>query len=308
MSRSVYDIETPAVCIDLDVVDANLQRFQAYCDANCIAARPHIKTHKLPDFAHRQIALGAVGVTAQKIGEAAVMVDAGIQDVLLTYNILGNAKLTRLKELAARCTLTVVADNDAVIAGLSQAFAGGPPLRVLVECDSGGGRCGVQTPADAVDLAQSVDLADGLTFAGLMTYPPKGRIEMVRDWMGEATHAFQRAGMSCEVISSGGTPDIWRAHEVTAATEHRAGTYIYNDRSLVHAGTCEWEDCALDVLTTVVSRPTETRAVLDAGSKALSSDLLGLNGHGHIREYPDAVIASLSEEHAVVDLSACVSA
>jgi D-serine deaminase-like pyridoxal phosphate-dependent protein len=300
--------DTPAVCIDLDVVEANLTRFQQYCNAHGLAARPHIKTHKLPDLAHRQVELGAKGITCQKIGEAEVMAASGIDDILLTFNILGASKVARLKELARHCRLTVVADNPVVVAGLAEAFAGGPPLRVLVECDSGGGRCGVQTPDEAVALAQTIDRADGVQFAGLMTYPPKGRIEAVRDWLAEAMHAFQRAGLSCEVISSGGTPDIWRAHEVTTATEHRAGTYIYNDRSLVHVGTCTWEDCALDVLTTVVSRPTETRAVLDAGSKALSSDLLGLEGHGHIREYPGAVIRALSEEHAVVDLSACTGA
>ncbi len=301
-------LDTPAVCIDLDVVDANLQRFQAYCDSHGLAARPHIKTHKLPDFAHRQLELGAKGITCQKIGEAQVMAASGIDDILLTYNILGEVKLARLKELAQHCRLTVVADNQVVVDGLAEAFAGGPALRVLVECDSGGGRCGVQKPAEAVTLAQAVDGAQGLHFAGLMTYPPKGRIEVVRDWLGEAMHTFQRAGIECEVISSGGTPDIWRAHEVTAATEHRAGTYIYNDRMMVRAGAASWETCGLDVLTTVVSRPTETRAVLDAGSKALSSDLGGLEGHGYIREYPDAVIHSLSEEHAVVDLSACTGA
>lgn len=301
-------LDTPAVLIDLPTAEANLTRFQAYCNTHGLAARPHIKTHKLPDFAHRQVELGAVGITCQKIGEAEVMVASGIRDVLLTYNILGVAKLERLKRLAAHCRLSVVADNDVVVQGLADAFAGGPPLAVLVECDSGGGRCGVQTPAEAAKLAQRIDRADGLCFGGLMTYPPKGNIEAVRDWLGEAMHVFQRAGLACEVVSSGGTPDIWRAHEVSAATEHRAGTYIYNDRSLVERGTCTWEECALDVLTTVVSRPTETRAILDAGSKALSSDLLGLEGHGHIREYPAAVIHALSEEHAVVDLTACTGA
>jgi D-serine deaminase-like pyridoxal phosphate-dependent protein len=307
-AKAFTAIDTPAVCLDLDVVDANLERFQAYCVANCMNARPHIKTHKLPDFAHRQVELGAIGITCQKIGEAEVMAASGIEDILLTFNILGAPKLARLKELANHCRLTVVADNVVVAEGLAAAFAGGPPLRVLVECDSGGGRCGVQTPDEAVALAQHIDRADGVHFAGLMTYPPKGRIEVVRDWLGEAMHTFQRAGMACEVVSSGGTPDIWRAHEVTAATEHRAGTYIYNDRMMVRAGAATFDDCALDVLTTVISRPTETRAVLDAGSKALSSDMGGLEGHGYIREYPDAVIHMLSEEHAVVDLSACTGA
>ena len=301
-------VETPAVLIDLPKVEANLQRFQSYCNQHGLAARPHIKTHKLPDFAHRQVELGAVGITCQKIGEAEVMVSAGIEDVLLTYNILGAAKLARLKALAARCRLSVVADNEIVLAGLADTFAGGPPLTVLVECDSGGGRCGVQTAGDAVKLAQWIDRADGLRFGGLMTYPPKRHIEVVRDWLADAMHTFQRAGLACEVVSSGGTPDIWQAHEVSTATEHRAGTYIYNDRMMVDAGAATWETCALDVLTTVVSRPTDTRAVLDAGSKALSSDMGGLTGHGYIREYPDAFIHMLSEEHSVVDLSTCTGA
>jgi len=305
---TVAAIDTPAVLIDLPRVEANLTRFQNYCDAHGLAARPHIKTHKLPDFAHRQVELGAAGITCQKIGEAEVMVASGIRDVLLTYNILGAAKLARLKTLAEHCTLSVVADNEVVLQGLADAFAGGPPLTVLVECDSGGGRCGVQSSVDAVRLAQWIERADGLRFGGLMTYPPKRRIEAVRDWLAEAMHTFQRAGIACQVVSSGGTPDIWRAHEVGAATEHRAGTYIYNDRMMVGAGAATWDDCALCVLTTVVSRPTEARAVLDAGSKALSSDLGGLTGHGYIREYPDAVIHMLSEEHAVVDLSACTGA
>ncbi len=306
--KAFSTIDTPAVCLDLDVVDTNLERFQAYCVANCMNARPHIKTHKLPDFAHRQVDLGAIGITCQKIGEAEVMAASGIEDILLTFNIMGAPKLARLKELAKHCKLTVVADNQVVAKGLAEVFAGGPPLRVLVECDSGGGRCGVQSPDEAMALAQYIDRTDGLHFAGLMTYPPKGRIEVVPDWLGKSMHAFQRAGLTCEVVSSSGTPDIWRAHEVTTATEHRAGTYIYNDRMMVAAGAATWETCALDVLTTVISRPTETRAVLDAGSKAFSSDLGGLTGHGYIREYPDAVIHMLSEEHAVVDLSACAGA
>jgi D-serine deaminase-like pyridoxal phosphate-dependent protein len=305
---SVDVVDTPAVVIDLPTVEANLTRFQSYCTTHGLAARPHIKTHKLPDFAHRQVELGAAGITCQKIGEAEVMVASGIRDVLLTYNILGSSKLARHKRLAGHCRLSVVADNEVVLQGLAETFAGGPSLTVLVECDSGGGRCGVQTPDDAVRLAQWIDRTEGLRFGGLMTYPPKRRIEVVRDWLSEAMHTFQRAGIACETVSSGGTPDIWRAHEVSAATEHRAGTYIYNDRMMVDAGAATWDDCALNVLTTVVSRPTDTRAILDAGSKALSSDLGGLEGHGYIREYPDAVIRSLSEEHAVVDLSACAGA
>ncbi len=138
-----------------------------------------------------------------------------------------------------------------------------------------------------------------------MTYPAAGAVEANAAWLAEAAALLAREGLPAEIVSNGGTPDLWRAAEVTAATEHRPGTYIYLDRYQVAKGVGGFEDCALHVLTTVVSRPTETRAILDAGSKALSSDTLGMEGFGRIEEYPDAVIRSLSEEHAIVDLSAC---
>ena len=113
------------------------------------------------------------------------------------------------------------------------------------------------------------------------------------------------AGLDPRIISNGGSPDMWRAHEVASATEHRPGTYIYMDRFQVSKGVGTWDDCALTVLATVVSRPTEDRAIVDAGSKALTSDTLGLDGFGRVVGYPEAVITSLSEEHGAIDLTAC---
>lgn len=298
------DIDTPAVLIDLDVVERNVARYQDYCDRHGLALRPHIKTHKIPELARLQIERGARGITCQKIGEAMVFAEAGCDDVMLTYNVLGALKLERLRALAERTDLKLVADNDVVVDALGGAFAAeARPLAVLVECDTGGGRCGVQTPEAARALAERIDRAPGLAFRGLMTYPAKGAVEPVQAWLAEAKGLCAAAGLDCAVVSNGGTPGMWRAHEVSVATEHRAGTYIYNDRSVVEAGVCEWADCALTVLTTVVSRPTETRAVLDAGSKSLTTDLFGLAGHGAITDYPEAAIGPLSEEHAVVDLS-----
>ena len=151
------DIDTPAVLVDLDVAEANIRRFQDYCDSHGFANRPHIKTHKLPSLARRQQADGAIGITCQKISEAEAMIaDGGIDDVLLTYNVVGAAKLARLRALADRVRLSVVADSAAVVEGLGAAFADVPaPLTVLVECDTGAHRCGVATPAAARDLATS---------------------------------------------------------------------------------------------------------------------------------------------------------
>jgi D-serine deaminase-like pyridoxal phosphate-dependent protein len=298
------DIETPAVLIDLDRVDRNIARFQEYCDRHDIAVRPHIKTHKLPRLARQQIEAGAVGITCQKIGEAEVMADAGIEDIFITYNIVGETKLRRLAQLARRCRLSTVTDNAAVVAGLAGAFQHeAQPLKVLVECDTGAGRCGVQTSAEALALARQIHDSAGLALGGLMTYPPMTDQAPVETWLNKARAALLENGLPCPTVSSGGTPNMWRAHEVPSVTEHRAGTYIYNDRSLVQAGVCTAEDCALHVLATVVSRPTPTRAIVDAGSKVLTSDLLGLQGYGMLPDFPGARLRNLSEEHGIIDLS-----
>jgi D-serine deaminase-like pyridoxal phosphate-dependent protein len=297
--------DTPVVTIDLDIMEANIKRLQAYCDRHGIGNRPHIKTHKIPQIARAQLAAGAFGVTCQKLGEVEVMLDAGIQDVLLTYNILGDAKLRRLRAMAERprARLTVVCDNEAVAESLSSAFAQSDvPLRVVVECDTGMGRVGVQTPAAAVELAQKIARLPGLRFVGLMTFPIT---DNTRPFFDAALAKLKHVGLEAEVVSTGGTPQVSRAHEVPGITEHRAGTYVFCDRATVASGAATWDDCAMRIRTTVVSRPTPDRANLDAGSKTLATDLLSLTGYGRIVEYPDAVIERLSEEHGTVNLSGC---
>ena len=304
----ISELDTPAVLIDINRVEANLKRVQDYGDSHGLKIRPHIKTHKLPRFAKRAIELGAVGITVQKLGEAEVMADAGITEIFLPYNILGAAKLERLRALAGRVHMTVTADSAETVAGLSQTFAGeAKPLTVLVECDTGMGRCGVQTPEAAVALAQTIAKSPGLVFGGLMTYPAAGKVEANAEWLATAKNELTAAGLAPAIVSNGGTPDLWRAHEVTAATEHRPGTYIYMDRFQVDKNVGGFEDCALTVLATVVSRPTENRAIIDAGSKSLTSDTLGLVGFGLIEAYPGAVITGLSEEHGTIDLTACTT-
>jgi len=168
---------------------------------------------------------------------------------------------------------------------------------VLVECDTGAGRCGVPTPAAARDLAAIIAATPGLRFGGLMTYPAVGGTAAVQAFMTEAVALCEAAGLAVERVTSGGAPDMWRAHEAPVVTEYRTGTYVYNDRSLVERGVCGWADCALTVLATVVSVPTANRAVIDAGTKVLTSDLLGLQGHGHVLGRSDIAIDQLSEEH-----------
>lgn len=297
---TIADLDTPTVLIDIDRVEANLQRAQAHATEQGYALRPHIKTHKLPRFAKRQIELGAVGITAQKLGEAEVMADAGIADIFLPYNILGPRKLARLKALNERVTLSVTADSPDTLFGYAATFTSGKPLTVLIECDSGGGRCGVQTPAQALALARQIALAPGLRFGGLMTYPPLHGVEKSNAWLSEAVALFAEAGIAVSRVSSGNSPDMW-VQAAAPVTERRPGTYIYYDRFQVKERAASLDDCALTVLVTVVSRPTATRVVIDAGSKSLTSDLLGMEGFGLVMG-TDLTVKGLSEEHGVIEL------
>jgi D-serine deaminase-like pyridoxal phosphate-dependent protein len=249
---------------------------------------------------------GAVGITCQKLGEVEVFTDARVaDDVLLTFNVLGRGKTERLMALSRRLKrLAVVLDNEVVARGLSEAaVAHGGEVPFLVECDTGFGRNGVQSPEAALDLARAAMKLPRLRFDGLMTFP--NREPETRQFFTRALELFGRAGIPVPVVSGGGTPAIFRAQDVPMLTEHRAGTYIYNDVMVVASGTATWDDCAMRVRATVVSRPTDTRAVIDAGTKVLTSDQYTVKGYGHLMEYPEATITALSEEHGIVDLSAC---
>lgn len=300
---TIDEIDTPAVVIDLDRAEANIARAQQAANAAGVKLRPHIKTHKLPFFARKQVEAGAVGITCQKIGEAEVMADAGLTDIFLPYNILGRQKLERLLALHRRVTISVTADSSTTIDGLAETFRdAGHPLKVLVECDTGGGRCGVQDGQEALALAQRIDVAQGLSFGGLMTFPAVGQAAEAEVWLESARNLLSASGLACETITSGGTPDMWRIPQGNIVTEYRPGTYIYMDRYQVSKGAATLDDCAATVLSTVVSRPTPTRAILDAGSKALTSDTLGLPDHGELIGEPGARIVALSEEHGKVEL------
>ncbi|WP_027133981.1 D-TA family PLP-dependent enzyme [Geminicoccus roseus] len=300
----IADLDTPIAVIDLDRVEANLKRWQDFCDEHGFANRPHIKTHKLAEFARLQVQLGAKGISCQKLGEAEVMADAGIDDILIPFNLVGAPKLARAVALARRIRLILVADHEEVSDPIGRAFAeAGLEVEMLVECDTGAKRNGTQSVEDTVRLARHIAATPGLRFAGLLTYPPPGGQPNVVAFFGETVARLKEHGIEAPILSSGGSPDMWTANEQGPVTEHRPGTYIYGDRMQMRAGCIGLDDCALTVLATVVSRPTADRAILDTGSKALTADLHGLNGYGRIMEYPDAVIANLSEEHGHVDLS-----
>lgn len=303
-SKNISNLDTPCIIMDLDIAEANIKRTHDYFANIHLKIRPHIKTHKLPEMAKLQLNAGAVGITCQKISEAEIFVDAGIDDIFITYNIIGEYKLARLAKLAERCALKVVADSEFVVDGLASL---GIDIKILVECDTGQGRCGVQTPEAALKLAQYIEAKDDVQFSGLMVYPATGKWDDCETFCATAKALCVLTIGHCETVSIGGTPFMRGAHVVKSATEHRLGTYIYNDKSLIARGDCKVTDCALTVLTQIVSRPTADRGIIDAGSKALTSDLFGLENFGLVREYPEAVIHTLSEEHGHIDFSACAT-
>jgi len=297
------DLETPVPVVDVDRLENNIARLQTYLDEHKIANRPHIKTHKIPAIAKMQMDAGAVGITCQKVSEAEVMADAGFDDIFIPYNIVGESKLKRLMSLASRVQISVTVDSAFTVRGLSEAAQqAGLTLTVLIECDTGAHRCGVQSPQEAAELARLIDKLPNLHFGGLMTYPTNEHLDR---FVRETRSLIKSDGLQLERVSGGGTPCMWEAHTHPELTEHRAGIYVYGDRLTLRSGAVTLDTCALRVYTTVVSRPTLERGILDAGSKSLSSDLHGLDGYGYICEYPDAKIHALSEEHGHVDFSAC---
>jgi D-serine deaminase-like pyridoxal phosphate-dependent protein len=298
------DLDTPSVTILLDRLEANIARAQATIAAHGLGNRPHIKTHKIPAIGKMQMEAGAIGITCQKLGEVEVFTDAGVaDDILLTFNIVGEKKTDRLMRLSERVKrLAVVADNETVVRGLSEAgVRHGRDVPLLIECDTGFGRNGVQSPEAARELARFAMNLPRIRFEGLMTFPNKA--PGTSDFLTRAIDLFDAEGIPVPVVSGGGSPALRTLGDFPMMTEHRAGTYVYNDVMMVSAGAATWDDCAMYVRATVVSRPTEDRAIIDAGSKVLTREQYTVKDFGRVVEYPEAAVANVSEEHGMVDLS-----
>ena len=298
---------TPAVVIDLDRVERNIARVQAICDRAKVANRPHIKTHKIPKLALMQRAAGARGITCQKLGEAEVMADGGLDDILVSYNLIGEARAGRLGALARRITITVAADNPTTLDTYAEAArVAGRPLGVVVECDTGRHRAGVETAAEAVHLAGLIAARPGLEFRGFLYYPTETSWPQTQRFHDQALAGVRAQGLDAAIVSTGGTPNLVNVGKLSGSTEHRAGTYIFNDRMQVACGSAGLDDCALTVFSTVVSRAAPDRGILDAGSKTLTADPGGgLDGFGLILEHNQARIKGFAEEHGFLDLAQC---
>jgi len=313
MPNDLAAVETPALVVDLDRLDANLTRAAEYAATHGLALRPHVKTHKSPYVAAAQLRLGAKGLTCATPREAEVMSDV-CDDVLLAYPPVGRARARRLAGLPS--SLRVVAALDSEHAATELARAARDARRevgVYVELDLGMKRVGSPSVEAAVALARHVSEIDGLTFEGLAFYPGHIResmadqdaaLEALDAALSRALERFHEAGLPPRVVSGGSTPTLWRTHEVPGVTEIRPGTYVFNDRQTVATGACAWDDCALTVLATVVSTAIPGQAVIDAGSKALGREPMpdARDGFGQLLEQPGVVVSRLSEEHGVLDL------
>lgn len=311
----ISDLETPAVIVDLDIMDRNLSRIADYCREHQLLLRPHTKTHKIPELAKRQIASGATGITVAKLGEAEVMLDAGITDMLIAYPIVGPQKTTRLARLAEQASITVSVDSDEVARGLSEATTReGTKIGVLIEMDVGFGRCGLSDEAEVLALARRISEMRGLEFKGLMFFPghfgvsPGERAAMrmqVNDFLKRTLEALSEAGLPAAIVSGGSTPTAYEGSFFHGVNEVRPGTYIFNDRNTAAISACTLDDCALSVLVTVVSTSVSGHAVVDGGSKTFSYDRFqGGDGRGFgiVKEDPGAEIERFSEEHGHLNI------
>lgn len=296
----ISELDTPALTVDLDVLERNIRNMAEHCRNVGIALRVHTKTHKVPEIAHMQLAAGASGITCQKLGEAEVMCEAGIRDILIPYNIVGKPKLERLTRLVRRATITVAVDSDATARGLSeQAQEDDRTIRVVIELDTGGRRCGVQSPEAALELAKKIVALPGLDFQGIMTYPSSLR---AKPFIERTVELLTREGIPIHMISGGGTGAEATSKEI-GCTETRSGSYIFEGMTRVgrHTGL-DPERCALRMMVTVVSVPTPDRIIMDAGQKAFTS--YPPTPYGHVIEHPEIQITGMSVEHGHVDVSA----
>lgn len=314
MATYLEQLVTPAPVVDMDRLAHNLDRMAAYATLQGLRLRPHVKTHKSPRIAAEQLRLGAVGLTCATLREAEVMATV-CDDLLVAYPPVGAARLERLARLPADVRVSVAADDANALDALSVAARlGHRTIDVLVELDLGMHRVGVTSPEKAVALARHIERSPGLRFAGVQFYPghiraPVGEqdsavIQLRRD-LGGYLDALAGAGLEPPVVSGGSTPAAWRMHEVAGVTEVRPGTYVYNDRTTAQIGACDWEDCALTVLATVVSVAVKGQAVVDAGTKALGREPLRAEGEGYgaLLDHPEVVVSRMSEEHGILDLS-----
>lgn len=307
---------TPAVVVDLPTVRRNIAKLVTYARKHNLKVRPHTKTHKSLRVARMQVEMGCSGLTFAKLGEIGAM-GAATDDVLLAYPALDDYRRTHLTEIAKSKSLRVAFDSATAAERIGAAAkSAGVTIGVLADIDTGHHRTGVQSPADLLKLAQVVDKTPGLRLDGIFCYPGhiKGPVaeqiealKPVQAILEESLALYKKSGLNTGIVTGGSSPACFLSHHVTAYTEIRPGTNVYNDMNQVDGGVATLDECAARVVCTVISDAVPGKFVLDGGSKTFFSDRNAFQPHsfGHVVEYPGAYVTRFSEEHAEVDASKC---
>ena len=306
------ELDTPALLIDLDKMEANIQTMANYFSTVNADLRPHVKTHKTPIIAHKQIAAGAIGVTCAKLGEAEAVIHAGIRDVLIANQVVGSQKIARLINLAKHSEIMVAVDNAENVQAISEAAAAkGATVRMLIEVNIGMNRCGVEPGKPTLALAEQIHQHSNVVFEGLMGYeghtvakPNQAeRNTAAREAMQhlvDTKHYLEKHNVEVPIMSGGGTGTFNITGSISEMTEVQAGSYVLMDSTYRNVeGVGDHFDCALSVLATVVSRPSPNRVIVDTGLKVLAKEFgipqpVGVNG---------IEMTGLSEEHGTMQVS-----
>lgn len=307
-------MDTPAAIIDLDIVEANIRRTAEHNKQYGIQWRPHVKAHKCVALAHMQQELGCHGITCAKVSEALVMARGGIRDIFVAYPLIGQSKLRHLDELLDLCdhVVTLVNSVEGARALSELGVRRGQPIEVLIDIDGGIGRGGLQPGMPALAFAQAIGDLPGIRMTGLMFY--EGNIyrcktdseiaEAVRrnsETLMETAALLRAHGFDMHVLSMGSSYSARFPEQMQGVTEIRAGNIVFCDNSQLAAGLIRESDCALRVVAQVVSKPDAYHAIIDAGSKALTSDTGAYTkGYGHIVGHDDIEITKLNEEHGFI--------
>jgi D-serine deaminase-like pyridoxal phosphate-dependent protein len=305
-----FDLDTPILCIDLDVMQANIRKMAEFMHSRGKQWRPHQKCHKTPAIALQQIAAGAIGVTCAKVSEAEVMAAGGIRDILIANMVVGPRKWERVAALCRWADPIVACDHFAQVEPLAAVCRKrGVNCRVIIEVNIGLDRVGTRPGRDTLELAQAIDRLEGVTFAGIMGY--EGHLLRVQDLeekrrkINESIRVLvgcrdeiERAGIACGIVSAGGTGSYQLTSDCPGVTELQAGGGIFADPMYQNFCGVKGLEYALTVLATVVSRPVKDRAILDSGRKTVNPDVhLPL-----VKGHPDAEVTQLSAEHCAVKL------
>ena len=317
IGMSLEDVDTPALLLDLDAFERNMDRMAKSLEGTLVKIRPHSKSHKCAIIGLEQMARGAVGLCCQKVGEAEAMVAGGVRNVLVSNQIVGRSKLLRLAALTKQADwIGVCADHPDNVEQLNEAAAAmGTVINVLVEIDTGAARCGVSAGQPAVNLAKQIDSATNLNFAGLQAY--QGRAQHVRSYADrrqiaeagialtkETVDGLKVVGLDCEIVGGAGTGTFQFEAAGGVHNELQAGSYVFMDADYgknLNPGGGFFDDFenSLFVYVTVMSTPTEDRALVDAGLKALAMD----SGPPAVADMPEVEFRRASDEHGILDIA-----